>query len=570
MNKKLLLAGIIIINIVLLGCKHEDQPLQPDKPETENPETPAPDSPKPERDGYRVYAYNNTGWSNLYLYMWGEKNDLNGKWPGMSPSGSIMINGYEFLYFDMGEKNTGLKENLIFNCIDKQLNEACYTISKDIYYEVTSNYVAVVDPKTFSPSPNGSISDGNAVTDMVVYEANPRFFATNDCLNALTDNLDRIKKLGCDVIWIMPVCETSTASQSIGSPYCIKNYEVINPKYGTIVDFQNLVKSAHNKGLKIVLDWVPNHTGWDNPWVKEHPDWFLRNDKGEILSPPGMGWNDVAQLNYENPEVAIAMSNVIKYWVNITDIDGIRFDYADSPYITSSFWTSIVKDLRSLKTDFILLAESSNYVFYNYGFDMIYDWDSAPTISKGFLQSQASNIVIEAQNAISKVPNGDSILRYVFNHDVMSENAIDSYYGSIDALPAAYVCATMLNGTPLIYSGMDVSGLKGTQSFMNYRQLTFSEAFTPIYNAINQAFKSTFNVRKGTLTNYSTSKVVCFARTLKEQLMLVIVNTSGNNQSYNVSDELKGLEFEDLIKGTQLVLNNIDLKPYEYLILTYK
>ena len=568
MNLKFLLALLIILSIIFPGCKHEDEPFKPDEPEIENPDTPTPEEPLPERDGFRVYAYNNTGWPDLYLYMWGEKNDLNGKWPGMSPSGSIIINNNEFLYYDMGEKNTGLKEKLIFNCIDEQLNEVSYTISKDIYYEVTPNYVAVVDPENFKPSQNGLISNGKAVTDMVIYEANPRFFAMDNCLNALTDNLERIKNLGCDVVWLMPICEPSVSSQSIGSPYAIKNYEVLNPKYGTVTNLQSLVKTAHTKGLKVVLDWVPNHTGWDNPWVKEHPDWFLHNEKGQILSPPGTGWNDVAQLNYENPDVVTAMSDAIKYWVNIADLDGIRFDYADSSYIIPAFWTSIAKDLRTIKPDFILLAESSNYAFYNYGFDMIYDWDSAPTISKGFLQSQASDIVTEAQNAISKVPDGCSILRYIFNHDVMAENSIDTYYGSIEALPAAYVCASMLNGTPLIYSGMDAEGLKGTQSFFNYTKLTFSDTFTPIYSAINSAFKSTTVVRSGELKNYSNKKVMCFTRTLQEQLLLVIVNTSPTNQKLDIPYDLNLLEFEDLINGTKIIINNtIDLNPYEYLIM---
>lgn len=465
MKNKFLYVILMLMSLLYFGCKTDEPGSGDEPPKEENkpgePNDPEPDpEPEPGADGYRVYAYNNTGWNSLYLYLWGEKDNLNGVWPGMSPTGSTLINGYKFLYYDMGKANTGLTENLIFNCNDKKLADVKYTISKDVYFEVTANYVEEIDPETFSPSQDGNTSDGKALSKMVVYEANPRFFATDNCLNALMGELTRISKLGCDAIWIMPVCEPSTSSQSIGSPYSIKNYEAINPRYGTMDDFRNLVKKAHELGMKVILDWVPNHTGWDNPWITEHPDWFL-HENGKIVSPPGQGWNDVAQLDYNNPAVSVGMCEAINYWVTNTSIDGIRFDYADSPYIPSSFWKRIASDLRSINSEFILLAESSNYAFYNYGFDMIYDWNSAPAISEGFLKSNAQLIVSEAQNAISRVPKGDTILRYVFNHDVMSENAIDKYFGSIEAIPAAYVCASMLNGTPLIYSGMDATGLSG-------------------------------------------------------------------------------------------------------------
>lgn len=404
------------------------------------------------------------------------------------------------------------------------------------------------------------------VPSFVVYEANPRFFGTENCLNALSSNLQRISDLGCDILWIMPVCEPSTASQSVGSPYSIKNYEAINPKYGTIEDLQNLVKQAHNLGMKVILDWVPNHTGWDNPWITEHPDWFLHKN-GEIVSPPNQGWADVAQLNYDNPEVAVGMSDAIKFWVTTADIDGFRFDYADSPQIPSSFWENLAKDLKAMNSNILLLAESSNYSFYSYGYDMIYDWKSAPTISTAFISGKASPIVEEGQTAWAGVPEGDSILRYVFNHDTMAENAIDTYYGSLNALPAAYVCTAMLNGTPLIYSGMDAEGLTGKQSFFNYKTITFNKELTPIYKAINDAFKATASVRKGKLTDYSTGSLSAFTWTNGSKSVLVVVNCSKNEQEYVTPMSLRYTSMTDLINGgSSEVPVSITLPAYGYAI----
>ncbi|MCH5226866.1 MAG: hypothetical protein J1F16_03490 [Muribaculaceae bacterium] len=419
-----------------------------------------------------------------------------------------------------------------------------------------------------STGPTPEEPSGKEMPTWIVYEANPRFFATNDCLNALSAQLQRISDLGCNVLWIMPICEPSTASQSVGSPYSIKNYDVINPKYGTLADLQSLVNKAHGLGMKVILDWVPNHTGWDNPWIYEHPEWFLHNNKGEIVSPPGMGWNDVAQLDYSKPGVAEGMSQAIEYWVTAADVDGFRFDYASSPYIPSSFWIDLAKDLRAMKSDMILLAECSDYSFYSYGYDMIYDWGSASTISNAFLTGKTNQIVQKAQAALENVPEGDTILRYVFNHDTMAEQSINTYYGSINALPAAYVCSAMLNGTPLIYSGMDAQGLTGKQSFFNYKTITFSDQLTPVYAAINNAFKKTATVRSGSLADYSDGPVMAFTRTSGNSNMLVMVNCSGSTQKFVTPITLRYTTMTDLINGGSYSIPvEAELDPYGYMIL---
>lgn len=409
---------------------------------------------------------------------------------------------------------------------------------------------------------------GNEVSSNIVYEANPRFFSQQDCLNELAANLPRISDMGCDILWIMPVCEPSTSPQSIGSPYSIKNYTEINPRYGTIDDLKNLVSKAHSLNLKVILDWVPNHTGWDNPWITEHPDWFLHNAKGEIISPPGQNWADVAQLDYSAPGLAQGMADAMAYWVKIADIDGFRVDYASSPQIPATFWPFLLEYLNAKKNGLIMLAETDNYSFYDYGFDMIYDWSSAPSISSAFKRGNANLVIRDSELAMQNVPQGKSILKYVFNHDNAAENPIDSYFGSIDALPAAYVCAAMLNGTPLIYSSMDAEGLKGSQSFFNYTKLTFSEKLTPVYKAINNAFKLSAEVRRGQLGNFSNGSVLAFTRSIPGKTLLVIVNCSGKEQSFVSPIVLRATTMNDLINGSSMrVPLTFELSPYSYYIL---
>ena len=409
---------------------------------------------------------------------------------------------------------------------------------------------------------------GNEVSSNVIYQANPAFFATQDCLNALSAQLDRIDGMGCDILWVMPIYVRGEKN-SIGSPYCIKDYNGVNPKYGTLADVKSLVGKAHGKGMKVMFDWVANHTAWDHPWVTQYPDRYEHGDDGQIKSPTlsnGSSWTDVAQRDFNNMSTRYAMIDAMLYWVNEVGIDGYRCDYAEG--VPGDFWSAAIERLREVKSDFIMLAETSKYEFYSYGFDMIYDWSSSTTISAAFNGGKASEIVTEAKDALAKVPDGDSILRYAFNHDVASENSFSKYFGSVDAIPAAYVCTAMLNGTPMIYSGMDATGVTGKLSFFDYRTLDFSTALSKTYEDINKAFITTADVRRGELADYSNSSVVCFTRRIPGKTLMVVVNTSSTPRSVSAPISLVDTSMTDLISGSSVKIPYIiELEPYAYTIL---
>ncbi len=404
---------------------------------------------------------------------------------------------------------------------------------------------------------------GNEVSTNVMYQANPRFFGENACLKGLTAQLPRISDMGCDVLWVMPVYETGELN-GIGSPYCIRDFKAVNPRYGTMADMEELVSTAHAKGMKVILDWVANHTAWDCPWITEHPDWYEKDADGNIVSPSG--WNDVAQLNYANPEVSAAMKDAMFYWVNQLSIDGFRCDYADG--VPHDFWSSVISELRASHPDMIMLAETANPDYYADGFNMIYDWNCATTLSDVFKGGKPSNAVKEAAEALAKVPDGNSILRYVFNHDIAAENNVATMFGTPDGVRAAYVVASMLNGTPMIYSSMDVEGLTGKLSFFDYRTLTFSTALSDEYKLINSAFKASAEVRRGELRDFSNSAIVCFTRAIPGHNLLVAVNTTGSSQTIKTPISLAGAQMTDLIDGTDTTVPvSIELEPYCYTIL---
>ncbi len=404
---------------------------------------------------------------------------------------------------------------------------------------------------------------GNEVSTNVIYQANPRFFGDNECLKGLTRQVSRIAGMECDILWVMPVYEPGELN-GIGSPYCIRDFKAVNPRYGTMTDLKELVNTAHSSGMKVILDWVANHTAWDCSWITEHPDWYVKDAAGNIVSPSG--WSDVAQLNFANADMRAAMKDAMIFWVEQLDIDGYRCDYADG--VPHDFWSDVITALRAKNSDMIMLAETANPDYYVDGFDMIYDWNSSTTISAAFNGGKPADVVKEAMEALAKVPDGKSILRYVFNHDVAAENNVATMFGAPEGVPAAYVLASMLNGTPMIYSSMDVEGLSGKLSFFNYMTLDFSTSLSDEYKAINAAFKASAEVRRGELRDFSNSSVVCFTRAIPGHNLLVAVNTTGSEKSVKSPISLAGSAMTGLIDGKQVTVPvEISLEPYSYTIL---
>lgn len=403
---------------------------------------------------------------------------------------------------------------------------------------------------------------GNEVSTNVIYQANPRFFGDNECLKGLTRQVSRIAGMECDILWVMPVYEPGELN-GIGSPYCIRDFKAVNPRYGTMTDLKELVNTAHSSGMKVILDWVANHTAWDCSWITEHPDWYVKDAAGNIVSPSG--WSDVAQLNFANADMRAAMKDAMLFWVEQLGIDGYRCDYADG--VPHDFWSDVITALRAKNSGMIMLAETANPDYYADGFDMIYDWNSSTTISSAFNGGKPADVVKEATEALAKVPDGKSILRYVFNHDVAAENNVATMFGAPEGVPAAYVLASMLNGTPMIYSSMDVEGLSGKLSFFNYMTLDFSTSLSDEYKAINAAFKASAEVRRGELRDFSNSSVVCFTRAIPGHNLLVAVNTTGSEKSVKSPISLAGSTMTGLIDGKQVTVPvEISLEPYSYTI----
>ena len=400
----------------------------------------------------------------------------------------------------------------------------------------------------------------------VFYEANPRVFATSNQLNAINARLEDIKDLGVDVIWLMPICEQGKL-KAIGSPYCIKDFKKVHPQYGTLDDLKALVKKAHDLGMKVILDWIANHTSWDNPWT-ENKGWHTTDEAGNIISPPGFNWTDVADLNFANADMRAAMKDAMGFWVTEAGVDGFRCDYAEG--VPQDFWTDALKYLRTLDEDIILLAEGDKSWLYEVGFDIMYAWSFPNAIEKVFNgNSGAASIFESFNNDMKNVPDGKMRMRYIINHDTASEKSPISRYGGERGSMAAFVLTTMLEGCPLIYSSQEV-GYSKSLSFFNNNVMKWdsNKAYTDEYIKVMEAFNSTRDVRVSNpvLANTGNVAKMTFTNSIDE-VFVVMVNTKNEKATVKVPLAIVGKEVTDLMTGKTVVPEaSIEMEPYQYFL----
>ena len=419
------------------------------------------------------------------------------------------------------------------------------------------------DPPAAQETDLATLPSGNT---MVLYEANPKLFSQTAALKSIESNLDRISSLGANVVWLMPVYPVGKVN-SVNSPYCVRDYKAVNPEFGTLDDLKSLIKTAHAKGMKIILDWVANHTAWDHAWITEHPDWYTKDANGKIVSPPGMGWNDVADLNYNSAAMRAAMKEAMLWWISTADVDGFRCDYTDG--VPTDFWSDAFADIRKAKSGAILLGESSDTKFYNCGFDLLYAW-SYPGALKTVFGGGPLTGLYNTVKSDSNVPEGKSRMRYIINHDTASESSLTSMYRSKEGALAAWVLTAFLPGVPMIYSSQEI-GYDRTINFFNYNilQWTSAPAYSTAYGQVMKAYRDSEKYRGSEapqlLENGSVATVLYKAGTRR---LLVLVNTSVSSQTIPAPMAVVGGTFKDLISGQSAELSSsITLPAYGYKIL---
>jgi alpha-amylase len=433
----------------------------------------------------------------------------------------------------------------------------------------------------------------------VIYEVNIRQYSPEGTFNAFTKDIPQLKELGVKIIWVMPIFPISQTKRKatggddskfasempkeeqhkyLGSYYAVSDFKKVNPEFGTIEDFRNLVKTAHENGIYVILDWVPNHTGWDHVWIKEHPEFYTKNEKGEIIDPinpetgKSWGWSDVADLNYDNKELRKEMTSDMLHWIKNENIDGFRCDVASN--VPLDFWQQAIPQLRKEK-DIFMLAEAWEPELLKDGlFDMAYGWEVHHTmnrIAQGKKTVKDWDKLME-ENA-KKYESNDVLMSFVDNHDENSWNGtVKGRLGKAEEAMTAL--SYVMPGMPLIYSGNEY-GLNHSLKFFEKDSIPKTKgadwelrAKLGKLKAENKALSGGKNAAsyKRIITS-NDEQILAFEREKDGEKIIYLANLS--NQVVTTSLPING-EFVDFITGKKIILNvkiNTQLQPWQYYIL---
>ncbi len=406
-----------------------------------------------------------------------------------------------------------------------------------------------------------------AVDDVVMYEVNLRAFSTTGNLQGVINRLDSIQSLGVNVVWLMPIHPIGQLN-SINSPYCVKDYKAVSTEYGTLDDLRSLTTLAHSKGIAVIMDWVANHTSWDNTWIS-NKSWYTQDASGNIVSPPGTGWTDVADLNYSNTDMRHAMLDAMEYWLMTANVDGFRCDYADGiPY---DFWGQTITSIRSIPNrKFLFLAEGTRLDHFTAGFDVMYGWNFYSTMQSTYQGGLASFLYVANTNEYTNVPGGKLRLRYTTNHDESAWNSTPMvlFNGKAGAL-AASVATIFMDGVPLFYTGQEVGRVSNVPFFSN-SPINWSDNpdMLGAYKQIMAVYTTSATARKGTNTDYSSADVVCFEKSRDSTEVLIVVNVRNNSIAYTVPTGLQNTNWLNALTNNTMILGtSLQLTNYQYLIL---
>jgi glycosidase len=298
------------------------------------------------------------------------------------------------------------------------------------------------------------------VARSALYEIFVRDFSPAGDLRGVTRGLDRVQAVGANVIWLMPIYPVGVKNRKdpLGSPYSVRDYRAIDPAYGTAADLRALVAAVHARGMKLILDWVPNHTAWDNGWIRSHPEFYARNDSGAMTVPRDdqgklTDWTDVAQLDYRNPGLRREMIATMRWWLQRFDLDGFRVDVAG--FVPDDFWREAIPALRAAaRRPILLLAEWGDLKMHRFGFDLTYPWDSYSRLKDVWKGAPAAGFVHAELANMAAMPPGGRRLRFTTNHDETAwDNPPVTLFGGPAGARAAYVAMALLPGRPLIYNG---------------------------------------------------------------------------------------------------------------------
>ena len=408
--------------------------------------------------------------------------------------------------------------------------------------------------------------------DASIYEVNIRQYTPEGTINAFMKHIPRLKKLGVDILWIMPINPIGEKNRkgSMGSYYAVKDYKAVNPEFGTKEDFKKLVETAHANNMLLILDWVANHTAWDNPWIEAHPEWYTQDSAGNII-PPVADWTDVADLNYDQEGLRAAMIDAMVYWVKDFNIDGYRCDVAGM--VPNDFWESARDSLEKVKPVF-MLAEAEEPRLHKKAFDANYAWELhhiMNEISKG--KMNANNLRKYFKKEPTRFAANIYRMGFTSNHDENSWNG--TVYERMPNSYKTFAVFTFAAPTfPLIYSGQE-AGLNKRLKFFEKDTIEWKKnEMADLYKKLNEVKASTpalWNGRYGapidTIKTNASKKIFAFTRSKDESEVLAVFNLSEKEIEVQFKDFQSDKTYKDVFTGEKIsAKDKLKLKPWGYFL----
>lgn len=410
----------------------------------------------------------------------------------------------------------------------------------------------------YQPQPYVKLKHPEWTKNATLYQINLRQFSQEGTLKAAEAQLERIKALNVDIVWLMPIHEIGVKNRkgSLGSPYSVKDYYSVAKEYGTLDDLKSFVATAHKLGMKVIFDWVANHTSWDNALATEHPDYYQRDWKGEFRPTPWFDWSDIINLDYRSPGLRKYMTDVMKYWVKEADIDGYRCDVAG--FVPVDFWNNLRKELDAIKPVF-MLGEWESRDLHALAFDATYAWQWYEEVHK-ICTGKAGVGALFNYYAWNEGFYPQDIMRMTFvsNHD---KNAWDGteYEQFKDGLDAAIVLSVTSEGMPLLYNGQEAGNTKRLAFFekdpIQWKENRYADFYRKLFglkHSNTALWNAHWGARMVQVVNSDPDKVFSFVRANENDKVFVVINFSAEPRKVKLVDGPYAGLYKEFFTGEQV------------------
>lgn len=411
------------------------------------------------------------------------------------------------------------------------------------------------------------------VKNATIYEVNVRQFSPEGTFAGVQAQLPRLKEMGVDIIWLMPIHPIGELNRkgTLGSYYAVRDYREVNPEFGSHDDFAAMVNAAHELGMKVILDWVANHTSPDHVWIQQgHKDWYTLDANGNVQPTLGTDWTDVADLNFDNKAMRQEMINCMAGWVRDYDIDGYRCDVAG--WVPMDFWKEARTSLDQIKPVFMLAEAEGNELYQ--AFEMTYGWE-LHHIMNDIAKGKKDAAAIHEFFAKPALPNNGFQMNFTSNHDENSWNGTE-----MERLGDARLCfavfAATIDGMPLVYNGQETSLDRRLKFFekdpIKWEKMDLVSFYQTLLN-LHQTHPA-LAVGKGQtkprfLTKNTDKSVLAYVRESGDRKVLVVLNLSAKEQTVTLKDPSIAGKYQNLFSGQAVTLkvnHQEKLAPWGYAV----